>query len=361
MNVSHLRVDEVTGQSVLFAPCRASRPFEITAASVAAATSSTAKAETGQKPAGRPCPFCPGNEERDLEVLCWPDCASDAWRVRIVRNKFPAITPVSAEIETAEDPSRKLMTGVHDVIVPTPQHNTCIALLPVEQLSVAIRVAAEHCKTVASSGTCEYVALFENHGIRAGASLPHPHMQVIAPARGAPAPKLEQWVSVACAAHKQSGKCSMCQMLERELAERTRIVFESEHFVALMPFAAVTPFGLRIVPKEHCPDFYLALSGTEEVRMDFAKVWKTVLCALRILHGDPDYNLAFMAPSVVRDHDTVDAAVHWFAVFDVRVNQPAGFELATGTNINPKLPEQAAKELRDAIACLHQQQQQQNQ
>ena len=355
MTESQLRCDPITGQTVVFAPCRSSRPNAVVRNPASAGSPSETKPKM---PGGRPCPFCPGNEERELEVLCWPSCESDAWRVRIVHNKFPAFTLKKSTTNadaccTSTDAlhQQRPISGAHDVIVPTPIHDTAAAFLDIHQLASALRVSIEHCKNLASCKDYAYVTLFENHGDRAGSSLPHPHMQVIAPARGTPSPRIEQWREHACAFYKRTGVCSMCQELKNELEDGSRIIYASKHFVAMMPFAAATPFGLRIVPRTHCPDFYHCLTESEDVMEDLATVWKTVLLALRVLHGDPSYNVAFMSPPIDRDAVVKDA-LHWFAVFDVRVNQPAGFELTTGTYINPKLPEQAAHDLREAIATL---------
>lgn len=361
MNASHIRHNTVTGESVLLAPGRAARPHTVPPApkSFPAKSGDTGAPPQQQK---RRCPFCPGAEERDLEVVCWPASASDAWRVRIVRNRFPALTP-----DAGGDAAAGATCGAHDVVVPTPVHATALALLGADELAAVLRVAAARCEALAQQTAGDhrglrpaYVALFENHGARAGASLVHPHLQILAPAHGTPAPRLARWWAHTA---QTPGPCAMCAMLAAELADAdARVVLASPHFVALMPRAAATPYGLWVVPRAHAPDFWPALAHDGAVAADLAAVWRTVLRALRRLHGDPDYNCAFVAAPLAapegaacggaEDAAAVRCRMHWYMLFDVRVNQPAGFELVTGLPINPVLPEQAAQALRDTIAVL---------
>lgn len=363
MNVSHIRQNTVTGECVLFAPGRAARPHSVPPRpSFSPETSATAEAPR------RRCPFCPGAEERDLEVVCWPASASDAWRVRIVRNRFPALTPneqVTSQEDNNKDETTRTTYGAHDVVVPTPVHSSALALLGTDELAAVLRVAAERCEALAEERVPEdgrarhaFVTLFENHGARAGASLAHPHMQILAPTRGTPAPRLASWWAHTA---RTPGPCAMCAALAAELAvdpsAGSRVVLASPHFVALVPRASATPYGLWIVPRAHAPAFWPALAHDPAVTADLAAVWRTVLRALRRLHGDPDYNCAFVAaplapPDGAEDAEDVRARMHWYMLFDVRVNQPAGFELVTGLPINPVLPEHAAQALRDTISVL---------
>lgn len=358
MNASHIRRNTVTGECVLFAPGRAARPH-----TVPPPPSFPPKSGSTGAPSQRRCPFCPGAEERDLEIVCWPATASDAWRVRIVRNRFPALTPYTES--GATDDQAGATCGAHDVVVPTPVHATALALMSTDELAAVLRVAAARCEALAQGEEGRrpaFVTLFENHGARAGASLAHPHLQILAPAHGTPAPRLARWWTHT--AHTP-GPCPMCAMLAAELAhpasatEGARVVLASPHFVALVPRAAATPYGLWVVPRAHAPDFWTTLAHDSAVAADLAAVWRTVLRALRRLHGDPDYNCAFVAAPLAppegaagEDAAGVRARMHWYMLFDVRVNQPAGFELVTGLPINPVLPEQAAQALRDTIAVL---------
>lgn len=339
-----LRENIVTGEWVIVAPSRSKRPNE------QKSKKSDEKSNSGPaKKVGRPCPFCPGNEERDLETGSWPSADTSEWVVRSVRNMFPALPPFPTVPATSSAPqpgpvlqegpagSKAYVPayGVHEVVVTSRNHNSCTALEPVEQVSAALRLSRDRARAIAAAHpevTC--VSVFENHGPLGGASLLHPHSQIIAPAYVVPK-RLADWAARA----KGLGYCALCNLVKDELAAadgKSRVVAANEKFVAWVPFAAESPYNMWIAPRTHSASFMA--TPDEDIPL-LAEVFRASLRALYFGVGDPDYNIAFVDPPLAEAGSEV---MHWYITIGPHVTFPAGFELGTGMAINPSLPEDSA-------------------
>jgi UDPglucose--hexose-1-phosphate uridylyltransferase len=137
------------------------------------------------------------------------------------------------------------------------------------------------------------------------------------------------------------GICIFCQMIEEELAEEDRMVLETEHFVALEPFASPTPFATHIFPRRHMASF--GDISAAEIN-DLARVLKKVLGKLYHGLGNPDFNYTVRcAPAELHEVKYF----HWYVSIIPRLTRVAGFELGSGMFINSVPPEAAAEFLRD--------------
>ncbi len=118
------------------------------------------------------------------------------------------------------------------------------------------------------------------------------------------------------------------------------MIGENGGFIAFVPFAAVTPFEIRIVPKRHQAGFDHI---EPEERADLAALLKDVLARLEGTLEDPDYN--FMLTSQANRTGSAVGG-HWYLSIHPRLITLGGFEIGVGININPSLPEQDAELLR---------------
>lgn len=328
--MSELRQNLATKEWVIIASERAKRPHEFV--------------ESGHKSCGdaapweASCPFCPGNEENELEILRVPQVGP--WQVRIVGNRYPALSSDPA-LERQYAGLVRHMTGVgyHEVIVESTRHNTCAALQDPDEVGMVFRTLADRAWAVQNDRRIEYVLFFKNHGQRAGASLLHPHAQMIA------LPIVPNDVRVrADEARKyfdETGHCVFCAMLDQELTSGTRIIAESEHFVAFAPYAAVGPFHFWVMPRTHMSSF---LYAQEHEIDDLGAVMHTVLRKLYVGLNNPDYNYVIRTSPV---NELGAPYLHWYITVVPRIAYAAGFELGSGIFINPSLPEECAGFLRN--------------
>lgn len=286
------------------------------------------------------CPFCPGQEELELELLRMPMDLQQPWDLRVVQNKFPALSPTE-ERTRVFDGVRRSMTGVghHEVVVETRHHNRGPALQSPSEVRRTLSALQIRGRTLAEDRRVEHVIYFKNHGPRAGSSLIHPHCQIIG------LPVVPQQLRVrgeeARRYFDDTGDCVFCRMWQDEAAAEDRVVAESPEFLAFVPYAAYSPFHVWIVPKTHGADFL----ETPRSKLDeLGGILHEVLRRLHIGLNDPDYNYVVRsAPVRVLRAEYL----HWYVSVVPRVTRAAGFELGSGMFINTALPEHSAKFLRE--------------
>ncbi len=284
------------------------------------------------------CPFCPGNEEIDLGIACIP--SEGPWQVRVVHNKFPALVSEGQPIHTVDGVQHRLAgVGHHEVVVIHPRHNTTMALMEPHEVQLVFEMFQQRGKAMAQDPRIQQIIYFKNHGRRAGASLVHPHCQII----GMPVvPDTIRRRIIDVQRHfEQTGESPLCRMLADELEREERLVAVSEHFAAFVLYAALSPFHIWIVPRQHRACFLQVL---QDELADLGWIVRDVLRRIYFGLNNPDYNL-IIRTSPVRETD--DIFFHWYISLVPRLSFMAGFEMGSGMHINPSLPEMSAAFLRD--------------
>jgi UDPglucose--hexose-1-phosphate uridylyltransferase len=284
------------------------------------------------------CPFCLGNEKKTPHEI-FRVSEGDRWKIRVVPNKYAALLR-DAERMRINDGIKHAVSGfgVHDVIIETPFHNTPIALLPVDHVSDIIRTYKRRFIDLYSDPRIAHVIIFKNHGEGAGTSLKHPHSQIV----GTPVTpfRVRSRIEETIRFFDITGQCLLCKTLEEEKREGIRIIFESEHFISFMPYAALTAFHTWIFPKRHTASFS---DITDEELQDLALNLKTLLAKLYFGLNDPDFNYTIHSS---RPRDVKSEYSHWYISVIPRLSTVAGFELGSGIFINHAIPEESAEFLR---------------
>jgi UDPglucose--hexose-1-phosphate uridylyltransferase len=328
-----LRKDPVVGRWVIMATERSKRPTDFV------------KEREPRK--GGPCVFCYGMEHlTPLEVRAYRDNGSPAnqpgWRVRTVPNKFPALRiegPPGRRGEGLYD----LMNGIgaHEVIVEVPDHDRGMADYDTHQIEEVLWMYRERVLDLANDDRFRYAIVFKNHGAEAGASLEHPHSQLIA----LPIVPLnvQQELRGANGYFGLKERCIFCDVVSQESRDGQRVIFENERFIAASPFAARFPFEIWILPKEHGSHFERASAA--EYR-DLAIVLKASLGALKVALDDPPFNYIIHSAPLREEGSN---HYHWHVEITPALTKVAGFEVGTGFYINPVPPETAAAHLRAVV------------
>jgi len=328
-----LRQNFFTKEWVIIATERAKRPEEM--ATHRAAPAVTSFVET--------CPFCPGNENKTPpEILRSPTTAGEPWAVRVIPNKFAALSSEVQPTRSLQHLRRRIDGfGFHEVIIDSPDHARCMALLSDEHVASILRVYRERYNTLSVDRRVNHITIFKNHGADAGASLQHPHSQLIA--TPVIPSQVRHRLHEALRHYDDVGECMFCHMVEREVEDQTRIVLKSEHFVALEEFASATPFATHIFPLRHMASFS---EITDLEIADLARVLRTLLAKIYVGLENPDLNYT------VRSGPTEYNGArhfHWYVSVIPRLTRVAGFELGSGMFINSVLPEAAAEFLRKVV------------
>lgn len=331
--MSELRQDPITKEWVIIATDRARRPHEFQSRAEGREISSSAKV----------CPFCPGNEKMaPNEVAAYRSGNKDGlgWWVRVVPNRFPALTPVTSD-GRGDDPFCRFMPGVgrHEVIIETPEHNLPFPLMSDRQTEEVVLMYRDRHLALREDRAVKAVILFKNKGEAAGTSLDHPHAQIV----GTPVvPGHIRHISAVATQHyDDTGRCIFCDLVERERQAKQRIVFDSDEFVAFHPFASRSPFETWIVPIRHAPSF--GQISVESAKR-FAHVLKAVLLKIYRHLNDPDYNFVFHSAPF---EDENKPYFLWHVRIIPRLTTVAGFEIGSGMSINIALPEETAAYMND--------------
>ncbi|MEW6108352.1 MAG: galactose-1-phosphate uridylyltransferase [Nitrospirota bacterium] len=287
------------------------------------------------------CPFCPGNEHRTPEEMM-RITDGESWKIRVTPNKFPALSPEITR-ERKNEGIRHMVTGhgKHEVVIESPLHNMCMALMTVGDISTIVRTYRTRFDEIYRDPGIEHVIIFKNHGEAAGTSLAHPHSQII----GTPVTPIlvRNRIEEGIRYFDNTGECLICATLKDELSDGRRIILDTAHFVTFIPYAALSPFHIWIFPKRHCATFSTI---TEEEINDFSFNLKTIF--LKFYEGldDPDYNF------IIRSQNPKECNseyFHWYLSIVPRVIQTAGFELGSGMYINTAIPEKSTEFMRSII------------
>ena len=128
------------------------------------------------------CPFCQGNESKTPpEVMRLPANGSEPWAVRVIPNKFAALSSEAQPTRSLQHLRRRIDGfGFHEVIIDSPDHSKYMGLLPDAHVADILRAFKQRYNTLSLDQRIAHITLFKNHGSDAGASLQHPHSQLIA-------------------------------------------------------------------------------------------------------------------------------------------------------------------------------------
>ncbi len=301
----------------------------------------------GQKDTGV-CPFCYGNESMTpLEIESFRDMHTAAntpgWQVRVVPNKFPALK-IEGNIDRKGLGIYDLSNGVgaHEVIIESPYHNKDIPDLLDEEVQQVISMLCHRTQDLIKDKRFKYIMIFKNYGPAAGASLAHPHSQIIALPM-VPKNALEE-IKGAENYFEFKERCIFCDILSQELQDKERIVSENNNFLAFCPFVSRFPFEIWIMPKQHYA--YFSRLHPEDIP-DLARILKDIISKIKHLFGNISYN--FIIHSSPENGDAGIESYHWHIEFMPKLMRVAGFEWGSGFYVVPTPPELAAKYLREEI------------
>lgn len=360
--MNEMRYDWLSDRWVIFAPNRLMRPDDYD------------RSPRCEHDSSGHCPFCSGSEHETPDAtLILPGSDTDAttsnravdlqrlqrkpWLVRVVPNKFPAVNasmPVDASpCEESRHPEsrtqqqecgpsdlfqRRQTQGAHEVIIESPDHISSITGLTPQHAALVFEAYRRRLNHWRAHSNMRYAVVFKNYGADAGASLIHSHSQLIC-TDFVPNDILRIENRMA-QYHRTHQRCYVCDVLEHEIQSGQRIASESEHFVAICPFASRFPFSVSILPRRH-RSMYEACSDDEI--QDLSRMAQLILRALEQEHPRAAYNYVIQSCSF---ESASPESFHWRLKIIPRMCKVAGFEWGSDCFINTVTPEEAAVSLR---------------
>ncbi len=325
---SELRQDLVSGDWILIAPGRGKRPHYL-----------SLKKGKRERASLKGCPF--ENQERlDQNEPSLVYGKNHDWEIQVVENKYPALKHGAVCASEFKEGPYLTVPGIgeQDILV-TRDHDKNFAHLPPKTAELVFEALQRRYLTFSEDPCLQYVLIFHNWGPSAGASVYHPHYQIMA--LPIIPPDISHSLAGSLRFFKKHRTCVHCTMIKWEKKKKKRIVYENKEAVVIAPFVSRSPYELRVYPKRHLPFF----------RETPASVFKGVIQALQksLLSieknlKDADYNFFIHTSPLKNKHHS--RHYHWHIEVLPKISIPAGFELGTGIEINVVDPDAAAKLLK---------------
>jgi UDPglucose--hexose-1-phosphate uridylyltransferase len=327
MAQSELRQDIVSGDWILVAPGRKNRPQQFI------------NKDKPKRPSKKGCLFeNPEKAGGGFPIIVSPPKESP-W-IQVVPNKFPAVTHEGIMSVVAKQGPFFVIPGVghHDLIV-TRDHNKNFPKLPLEEARLVMETFRRRYKMLMEDSYVAYISIFHNWGLNAGASIYHPHYQIIT--MPIIPPIIQHSLTGSAKYYRDNNRCVYCTAIKWEKSQKKRVIYENDEAIAFAPFVSHNPFEIKVFPKKHISFFEdtspeVLGSVTEALHRSLKKIEKKLKY--------PDYNFFLnTAPTVGKDKNT---HYHWHIEIKPKIQIEGGFELDTGIEINVVDPDTAAEFLR---------------
>lgn len=335
-DVPELRQDVVSGEWILVAPARRKRPQQ------------TGKIKEISTPRSL-CPFeDPLITNSNGDPLAWYSSRGKEngsikknWILQVIKNKYPALAEYSREACPSHEsagPYKKIAgVGSHEVVIPRSHTKFLWDMTPKEAETI-IAAYQDRFQYHAEGACLEYIFIFHNHGRAAGASVWHPHSQLIA--LPIIPPDVRRSIRGSELYFHENNKCAHCEIITWERTQKERIIYQNKAFIVIAPFASRIAFEVRIFPLAHAPRFERM---TPEERAYCADALVTTLKKIKKALRKPAFNF-FIHTAPIKGNNF--EFYHWHLEILPKTSIFAGVELGTGIEVLGVPPEEAATLLR---------------
>lgn len=271
------------------------------------------------------CVFCKGHEMQNPPDV-YRSGKDGNWKIRVFPNKFPAVNPKGGSIIRVHNVYYESTGdhGAHEVIIETPKHGVNFGDLKKKDLVNIFKTYSLRINELNKDPAAKYTCLFKNQGKDAGASINHPHSQLISFAMIPPlvAEKLE--------AIKGYSHCPYCDIIKKE-KNSSRRCYENNSFFSFSPYASRFNYEIWVFPKKHILTFN---DFDDAMYSDLAEILKKI--CKRLERENIDFDIVWYYSPKGKD-------MHFHLEVMPRVAIWAGFEIGFGLTINTVSPESAAK------------------
>lgn len=321
--MSQMRLDPLTGRWVVVSTLRAQRP-----------TAFVVRSAPVEADSERPCPFCPGQEDASVTRYELRDHDGN-WKVRIVSNRYPAFEGDEPFVVANRGPvfTQATAGGIHEVLILSPDHEAPWSALSDDQAAAVMTAMGARIAEHSTRDNLRYAQAIVNSGREAGASVAHPHGQLLG-LSFVPREVAEEQARIA----RFTERCLLCTTLEAEESDGVRVIYRDESVVVICPFWSANPYEMLVIPRDHDPHLHAA---DATALADTGIALRRCLSSLVDAVGEIAYNVVFHSAPF-----RASQPYHWHVHVWPKTTTRAGFEMGTGVAINIVNPEDAAELLR---------------
>ena len=295
--VPHRRFNLLTGEWVLVSPHRSKRPWE----------GQQEPPENDVTPSySSKCYLCPTNTRTSGKKN--PDYSGTF----VFDNDFGALLPADNHFlsKTSDDLLRiEPEHGICRVLCYSPRHDLSMARMQDAMIVKIIEAWIKEYHDLGSRPEINHVQIFENRGQVMGCSNPHPHGQIWANTTIPTIPAKETTNQKNYLGDKK--KCLLCDYLQKEIEEQTRILFINDSFAVLIPFWATWPYETIIIPRFHAPSI---VNMEHAQKTDLARIMIELgICYDNLFSTSFPYSMGIhQQPTDAQDHPEWHWHIHYY-------------------------------------------------
>ncbi|MFA5478521.1 MAG: HIT domain-containing protein [Candidatus Muiribacteriota bacterium] len=294
------------------------------------------------------CPFCEGNESMTPHEIFALRNGSEkdgpSWKVRIVPDKFSLFESEGDLYKSGHGLYDSMSaTGVHELVIETPNHMGSIENLSYEEIETYLMVLKNRIIELKKDYKIQYILVVKNYGSEAGSKFKHSHSHSHIVGLPVVPKRVKEEIDGAKEYYSFRERCVFCDIAGQELAEDERIIINNEFFLSFCSYAARFPYETCIYPKKHMGAFE---ETPDEMFSYMAKILKDTVGAMCKVLDSPAYNIVIHTQPV---NQVMPVLYHWHIEIMPRITKVAGFEWGSGFYINPVLPENAALAMKNTL------------
>ncbi len=316
--MKEIRKDMITGDIVIYSSYRNKRPLDKVKA--------TSEFDNKEDEYSESCPFCRGNTSNIKEIKEEIKNSKGEWLAMSVANKFPIL-----------DLSTNEIFGEHEVLIETYRHNGSYYNMTNEEFKNTFTLIKNRYRELSMRKGIEYVSVFKNSKRNAGASLMHPHSQMVS--SNLIPPEIMKEIKVSDAYKNETDRNLYEDLVEMEIKNEDRLIYNGKYFLAFVPHATRYNGEVRIVGKDDLNVDQWSFEHIDELSYLFKNMFEN----MEKYHGDIPFNVILHSKTVNKEIGK-EMRTHFHIV--PRKYNFGGFELTTGLYVCGSNPADLAKAFR---------------
>ena len=313
--MKEIRIDDINNDIVIFAKDRSRRPMDKVI---------KGNEECIIKEYNKSCPFCRGNEYYTLESKFKIE-NEKGWIVRSIDNKFPIVDNLQDNIY-----------GNHEVMIDTYRHNGSFYNMTEEEFYNMLLMYKDRYSNLIKNKKVQYVSIFKNYLREAGASLNHPHSQIVS--LSIMPPDIEREIYISKQYYIKNNRYLYDDIINEEINTKKRVINNSENFLTIVPKTTKYTGEIRILFKKNIKFEHIRNKDIREL----SSIFKRLFSNLFEINGDIPFNI--FIHSHPKDNELEYFNVHIHII--PRMYRFGGFELSTGIYVSSIEPKDLADKIK---------------